>query len=78
MVSRSKEFAEAYAEELCKHNKRYLEAREERIEVSGQAERLNEVFTMLSARSAHSGYGHNSEAYTPHTFQQHTPRSNNS
>jgi hypothetical protein len=78
MVSRSKEFAEAYAEELCKHNKRYLEAREERIEVSGQVERLNEMFTMLSARSAHSGYGHNSEAYTPHTFQQQTPRSNNS
>ena len=78
MVSRSKEFAEAYAEELCKHNKRYLEAREERKEASGQVERLNEVFTMLSARSAHSGYGHNSKAYTPHTFQQQTPRSNNS
>lgn len=77
--ARSKEFAEAYAEELCKHNKKYLEAREERIEVSGQVERLNEVYNMPSARSAHSGYGHNSEGYTPHTFQQQeTPRSNNS
>ncbi len=68
MLTRSKEFAGAYAEELFKHNKRYLEAREERIEVSGQAERLNEVFNMPSARSAHSGYGHNSDGYTPHTF----------
>ena len=80
MPTRSKEFAEAYAEELCKHNKKYLEAREERIEVSGQVERLNEVYNMPSARSAHSGgYGHNSKGYTPHTFQQQeTPRSNNS